>query len=349
MSSSSEMGQMPSEPNLRAVRTEWVAKLPVELAKAQGEFEPPKRTKTARIPGKEGKAGYEYSYADLADLVAAVQPALTKYGIAWTQDALVEFVGDRLAVTVATRLYLGNEVLEFGPLMLPVGQSTPQGIGSAITYAKRYALSSALGVPSEADDDGQAAGQAGPQATSGARLVTQRQIAAMHAAGSAKGVTHEKLHEWVVQNYGVESVKQLTREQHAHVMDKIAALPDKDSGPEPDAPARSEGASQTPSDAAADHAAGALATPADAESGGTDQQAGEGAPSSAAGVGAPATKAEWAEIEKLVGSRREVVALYQEFFDHPKSVKVSDVTGDQLRLLAAAYAEKQAPEAEGTS
>lgn len=330
MSSSTEMGQMPSEPNLRAVRPEWIAKLPVELAKAQGEFEPPKRTKTAMI--RSDKGSYEYKYADLADLVAAVQPSLTKYGIAWTQNALVEFLDGKLVVTVATRLYLGNEVLEFGPLMLPVGQGTPQGIGSAITYAKRYALSSALGVPSEADDDGQAAGQAGPQATS-ARLVTQRQIAAMHAAGSAKGVTHEKLHEWVAQNYGVESVKELTREQHAHIMDKIAELPDKPSDAQSDdAPARSEGTPEAPSDS---------------QSSGTDQQAGEGPLSPAAG--APATKDEWAEIEKLVGSRREVVALYQDFFDHPKSVKVSDVTGEQLALLAAAYAEKQAPEAEGTS
>lgn len=48
--------------------------------------------------------------------------------------------------------------MEFGPLVLPYGNS-PQAAGSAITYARRYALVAALGLATE-DDDGAAATQA---------------------------------------------------------------------------------------------------------------------------------------------------------------------------------------------
>src|SRR5688500_7522834 len=49
------------------------------LAAAQGDFPTIPKTKTATVTGKPGKAGYQYSYADLSDVLAAVRPVLSKH------------------------------------------------------------------------------------------------------------------------------------------------------------------------------------------------------------------------------------------------------------------------------
>ena len=55
-----------------------------------------------------------------------------------------------------------GETYSFGELFMPVGvakgMNQAQAFGSAETYARRYALSAALGVVADDDDDGQSAG-----------------------------------------------------------------------------------------------------------------------------------------------------------------------------------------------
>lgn len=70
---------------------EGVGELSIALAAAQADLEQPKKSRTA-------KAGsYEYRYADLADVVAAVLPVLSRHGIAVVQDVRVS--DDLVAVT----------------------------------------------------------------------------------------------------------------------------------------------------------------------------------------------------------------------------------------------------------
>lgn len=61
-------------------------------------------------------------------------------------------------VSIETRiLHESDQWISFGPLKLPVTKQDAQGYGSAISYARRYALCSALGIVSDDDDDGNAA------------------------------------------------------------------------------------------------------------------------------------------------------------------------------------------------
>jgi len=98
---------------------------------------------------------YKNRYATLASVIDACKPALNAAGIAVVQE--VESNSDAGTVGVRTVLHFRGEMLECGLLTLKAVQNNPQQIGSALTYARRYALAAAIGIASDEDDDGEAA------------------------------------------------------------------------------------------------------------------------------------------------------------------------------------------------
>lgn len=123
--------------------SQTIGKLSTALAKAQGEIRG--ATKDSTNPHFRSK------YADLASVRDAIQEALSKNGIAYVQFP----EGGPETVTITTVLTCGEEWMRASYSMRPV-KADPQGMGSAITYARRYALMAAVGVAPE-DDDGNAA------------------------------------------------------------------------------------------------------------------------------------------------------------------------------------------------
>lgn len=120
------------------------------LSAAQGKFKPISKNKTN--PAFKG-----YKYADLQAILDACKPALTEQGLFLTQR--VESCGK--SVKVETVVYnasgesLSSGILEIGFVS---GKNPAQDMGSAITYARRYSLSTFLGVAADDDDDGNGAG-----------------------------------------------------------------------------------------------------------------------------------------------------------------------------------------------
>ncbi len=120
--------------------TDWM----VAFAKAQAEFPTIPKTKTADM------GTYSYTYADLGDIIEAVRPILTKHDLAFAQSAVTQDG----KVGIETRIYhTAGHVEIFGPLYLPAG-SDARAAGSAVTYARRYSLTAALGITSDEDADG---------------------------------------------------------------------------------------------------------------------------------------------------------------------------------------------------
>ena len=122
-----------------------------ELACAQLEFADVKKTREAVI--QKGATRYTYMYANLADVTAAVMPALKAHNIVPMQIPM----GDRVYV----RLVHGpsGQWIEGGlPLVLPDHGADVQRLGSALTYVRRYLLCMLLGiVAGDEDDDGASA------------------------------------------------------------------------------------------------------------------------------------------------------------------------------------------------
>lgn len=121
------------------------------LVAARAEFAPIKKTHTAKVATAKGS--YEYRFATLDEINDATQPALQRHGLAVVQKLSSP---DAATIGITTLLLFGAEALDCGTLVMPTG-GTPQSIGSACTYGRRYGLTAALNVAAEDDDDGQTA------------------------------------------------------------------------------------------------------------------------------------------------------------------------------------------------
>lgn len=96
---------------------------------------------------------FKSRYASLAAIHKVVTPILIKHGLAVIQFPVSE---DGKAGCVTRIVHESGETME-QTLLLPLAKNDPQGAGAAITYARRYGLSGALGLVTEEDDDGEAA------------------------------------------------------------------------------------------------------------------------------------------------------------------------------------------------
>jgi hypothetical protein len=123
------------------------------LVKAQLEMITPKKGSVNPF--------FKNKYADLNDVLAAVVPALNNNGIVLLQP-LVNIEGKNFVKTVL--MHESGEVFESLAEIFCKNTNDAQAYGSGVTYARRYSLSSIVGIGSE-DDDAQKAVQAKPMAT----------------------------------------------------------------------------------------------------------------------------------------------------------------------------------------
>ena len=125
-------------------KSDSIASLAAALAKAQGEME--NASKNSQNPHFKSK------YADLAEILNTVRPVLSKHGLAVTQFPAFE-AGTAHVETILT--HASGEWMS-GTCSAPVQKSDPQGVGSALTYLRRYSLAAVCGLAQE-DDDANAA------------------------------------------------------------------------------------------------------------------------------------------------------------------------------------------------
>lgn len=129
--------------------SEAINELATALAKAQGSFSNPERNRTVTVQTKTG-GKYTFDYATLDAILEMARPHLSTNGLALIQPVTIE--GEWVLVT--TRLMHGSgQWIEESLAMKPEDMS-PQKVGSAATYGRRYGLISLLGIASEEDDDG---------------------------------------------------------------------------------------------------------------------------------------------------------------------------------------------------
>lgn len=130
-------------------RSEQINELAAALAKAQMEMKAaPKNSVNPAFKRPGETTGTKY--AALPDVIEASK-ALAKHGLAFVQPASV---ADDGAVTVETVLMHSSGQWLSERLSLRPQASTPQGFGSAMTYGRRYGLSSLVGIAADEDDDG---------------------------------------------------------------------------------------------------------------------------------------------------------------------------------------------------
>ena len=126
--------------------------LATALAAFQAEMPTVAKSHTAQV--RSDKGAYTYTYAGLADVTQAAMPILAKHGLSFTT-----LPGG--GVLTGMLLHKSGQSLTAS---LPINGSTPQQVGSSLTYMRRYLLGCMTGLVTDDDEDGQIATAAAKRA-----------------------------------------------------------------------------------------------------------------------------------------------------------------------------------------
>jgi hypothetical protein len=118
-----------------------IDKLTAAIVRAQAQLKP--------VPKKCTNPFFNSKYADLADVMEGIAP-FTAEGIAITQAPMEAPAGQ---LYLDTQLSYGNQWMR-SRLTMTLAKNDPQGMGSAITYGRRYALGCMTGIVTDEDNDG---------------------------------------------------------------------------------------------------------------------------------------------------------------------------------------------------
>lgn len=136
--------------------TQSKAKIWSSLVKVINTIENPKNTATNVEFG-------DASYAPLSEVISVIKKGLSKEKLTFTQVPEVNYErlenGYELGIVKITTMIIDDngETLDFPPVVFKASGNTPQAIGSTMTYAKRYSLTSIFGIAGvDEDDDGNA-------------------------------------------------------------------------------------------------------------------------------------------------------------------------------------------------
>lgn len=130
--------------------SEQINELAASLAKAQGQIEGAKKDSANPF--------FKSKYADLASVWEACRMQLSSNGLSVTQCPEESENG----IAIETMLLHSSGQWIKSRYTMPVSKLDAQAVGSAITYARRYALSAIVGIAPE-DDDGNSAAKARPE------------------------------------------------------------------------------------------------------------------------------------------------------------------------------------------
>jgi hypothetical protein len=132
-------------------KSEHINELATALAKAQGEMKG--AHKDSENPFFKSK------YADLAAVWEAIRGPFAKHGLSIVQTTSE---GEKGLMLHTTLLHSSGQYISGGMIVKPVKQD-PQGLGSALSYSRRYALSAIAGVYQNDDDANLASGKEKPE------------------------------------------------------------------------------------------------------------------------------------------------------------------------------------------
>jgi ERF superfamily len=134
--------------------SESVAALASALAKAQAELVNPEKSLTATIrSGRAGEGERSFRYAPLASGLDIVRKTLGQHEIATLQTTAIDQAGGMVSLTTILAHASGEWIASDWPVCPVAETANPQRMGAALTYARRYALFTLVGIAGEDDLD----------------------------------------------------------------------------------------------------------------------------------------------------------------------------------------------------
>lgn len=240
------------------MKSENIDQIAASLCKAQAEFR--------SIEKDSINPHFKNRYASLAAILEAVRPILMKNGLSIAQLPTIDKTTEQNPCLETLLIHVsGQWIASHTPLIL--SKNDMQGMGSAITYARRYGLTALLGVAADEDDDGQRNADSlrgtpknvqkqnqtasngnhinnfMPQTggdnstysnsnTNVQRFITTPQVNRLYAIAHKSGWTKGQVQEYVQSQYGLESPEKISSRQGYETICNFVASSNPASGDE---------------------------------------------------------------------------------------------------------------------
>lgn len=196
-----------------------IGKLAEALCKAQLEMGAAKKDSV--------NPHFKSKYADLASVIDAIKEPFAKHGLSYSQSIRKTEMGIEL-VTILMHT-TGQSLYSYIPLI--IGKQDMQGLGSSLTYARRYALSAIAGLPQE-DDDGNSA-NAKPDLKPGPKFqLNKDDLKWIQDTATKNGYTKQEQEEYF-HKIG-KPFSQLTESEYTKAKDHFSNLKIEPKKPDPD-------------------------------------------------------------------------------------------------------------------
>ena len=219
-----------------------IGKLAEALSKVQGEMGAAE--KNADNPYFKSK------YADLATCWGVAREPLSRNGLAVVQTTAQSFeeIGEanrkQLVITINTILMHSSGEWISGSMSMPLAKNDPQGVGSAVSYGRRYGLSAILGIVGKDEDDDANAASMPPQTAPARKAAAKAQAAGAPQAAAKKaevraraeqslkgmllddaglGLKPSEVADWIRRTIGRDDIKGMDALTDAEVMKCISA------------------------------------------------------------------------------------------------------------------------------
>ena len=185
---------------------EAINELAIAFAKAQGEYSP--------VGVNRENSFFKSSYADLDAIIAATRPALSKNGLSFLQFTTMDEAGRTVLVT--RLLHASGQYID-GRIALAPEKNDVQSFGKCLTYHKRYAAMSLLGVCASQD----------PQDDDGSQPAQQQYVETRVAQWQLQNINNAltgrpDIHKDLLKSYNIESVEEVEARNYNKVMEAIA-------------------------------------------------------------------------------------------------------------------------------
>jgi hypothetical protein len=168
-------------------QSESIANLAKALATVQQHITPVVKDRT--------NPHFKNNYATLDAIMENVRPLLAGHGLAIVQGGgapVSNADGNIVGAAVETMLVHQSGEFITSAIVLPIDKGTPQAVGSAITYGRRYGVAALLALTTEEDDDGNHASAAHANAAVTRPVTTRTQEALAAVPKPARDAATER-------------------------------------------------------------------------------------------------------------------------------------------------------------
>ena len=201
------------------MKSEQINELAAALSKVQGNL-----THAAK---SSDNPFFRSKYADLASVWETCRKLLADNGLSIVQ--LPDGLEDNCLILDTTMMHSSGQWIS-SRMKMPLAKSDPQGFGSALTYARRYALAAIVGVYQD-DDDAQGAQK--PQTNTNistadkktaTALISELQRKQLVALATEQGLSGDDMKSIINYKYRKASSKELTELQAKYMIGNLATL-----------------------------------------------------------------------------------------------------------------------------